>query len=125
MNMIYLLAGEGLTDLNLCTGSMAMVWTIFGYIILGIEIVVPLILIIYGMIDMAKAVMQDDEKKIKTAQQLLIKKIITAVICFLVIAITKIVVNLVTNSDWESCAKCAFKPIQDGCGIKVSDINTK
>ncbi len=104
MNLIYFMS------LDLCSQTMAPIWTIFGYIILAIQIVVPLLLIISGMITMAKAVMEKDEKKIKEAQSLLIKKIIAAVLAFMVIAITKIVVNLVANDYWENCAYCALHP---------------
>lgn len=106
-----------LQPINMCTGSASMIWTIFGYIILAIEIVTPLLLIVSGMITMAKAVMEKKEDDIKKAQNLLVKKIIAAVIVFLVIAVTKIVVDLVATDDWQSCAKCALHPTTTGCGI--------
>lgn len=113
MNLVSFLAD----DINICTG-LAPVWTIFGYIIIAIEIVVPLLLIITGMITMAQAVMAKDEKKVKEAQKTLINKVVSAVICFLVIALTKMIVNLVTkDNNWTSCAKCVFDVNGDGCGI--------
>ena len=66
-------------------------------IIVLIEIVVPLILIIFGMIDMAKAVMGHDEKEMKEAQGKLIKRFIYAVIVFLIVAIVRLLVGLVGN----------------------------
>ncbi len=118
MNMFYLLDG-----IDIC-GDLSMVWTIFGYIILAIQIVVPLLLIVSGMITMAQAVMQKDEKKIKEAQSLLVKKLIAAVICFLIIAVTKMVVRLVANDSWVGCAKCALSPFEEGCGFEKANINT-
>lgn len=112
MNLIFLL------DENpaLCT-TLSPVWTIFGYIIWGIKIVVPLLLIITGMITMAHAVMEKDEKAIKTAQNLLVKKVIAAVIVYLVITLTGVIVNLVSGPDFKGCAKCAFSPFSEGCKI--------
>ena len=55
-------------DIDICNG-LAPVWTIFGYIIIGIQIVVPLLLIISGMITMAQAVMGKKDDDIKKAQK--------------------------------------------------------
>lgn len=117
MNLFYFL--------GMCE-DLRPVWTIFGYVIWGIKVVVPLLLIITGMITMAHAVMEKDEKAIKNAQNLLIKKVIAAVIVYLVIMITGVVVNLVADSSWKTCAKCAFSPFDTsaGCGISKEPIGT-
>lgn len=112
MNLIFLLDDTP----ALCT-TLSPVWTIFGYIIWGIKIVVPLLLIITGMITMAHAVMEKDEKAIKSAQNLLVKKVIAAVIVYLVITLTGVIVNLVSGPDFKGCAKCAFSPFSEGCKI--------
>ncbi len=115
MNLFYLLAET--TNIDVC-GGLSMVWTIFGYVIIGIQIVVPLLLIVSGMITMAQAVMKQKEEDIKKAQKLLVSKIIAAVITFLIIAVTKMIVNLVTKDEnWTSCAKCVFDVNAPGCGI--------
>ena len=117
MNLFYFL--------GMCE-DLSPVWTIFGYVIWGIKVVVPLLLIITGMITMAHAVMEKDEKAIKNAQNLLVKKVIAAVIVYLVIMLTGVVVNLVADSSWKTCAKCAFSPFDTsaGCGISKEPIGT-
>ena len=121
MNMFYIM-GE---TINICT-DLKMVWIILGYIILAIQIVVPLLLIISGMITMAQAVMKQKDEEIKKAQNLLVKKIIAAVICFLVIAITKLVVGLVVSDDngWSTCVDCAFHPGSKDCTFEKINIDT-
>lgn len=123
MNMFYVLDPIVTDRIDVC-GGLTPVWTIIGYIILAIQIVVPLLLIISGMITMAKAVMEKKEEEIKKAQNLLVKKIIAAVIAFLVIAATKIVVGLVVTGSWEECARCALNPSANGCGFEKANINT-
>lgn len=113
LNMFYILKDK----LDICTGGITDVWTIIGYIIFAIQVVVPLLLIISGMITMAQAVMKQKEEDIKKAQSLLVKKIIAAVIVFLIIAVTKIVVGLVATGNWEGCVNCALHPFEDGCGF--------
>ena len=54
-----------------------------------IQIFVPLVLIIFGMIDMAKAVMGSKEDEIKKGQQTFIKRLIIGAIIFFVIVVAK------------------------------------
>ncbi len=75
-----------------------------------IQIGIPIILIIYGMLDLGKAVMAQKEDEIKKGQQTFIKRIIAAVIVFFVIVIVKLVVSIVApedgNDDISSCIDC-------------------
>ncbi len=65
---------------------------------------VPIILIIVGMIDMAKAMTQQKEDEIKKAQNLLVKKAVAGLLVFLMFTIVKLVVGLVAgeqNNMWK------------------------
>lgn len=94
------------------------VWYVFGIIIQIIYVVTPLLLIVTGSITMIQAMMKKDESEIKKAQNLLVKKIIVAVIVFLMVSITKMVIGLVADEGWTTCANCAFNPSQGNCGIE-------
>ena len=74
------------------------------YLILFIQIFIPIVLIVLGMLDMGKAVMSNDEKTMKENQNKLIKRIIYAVLVFLVVAIVKTVVSMVANVSSEDAA---------------------
>ena len=74
-------------------------------IILIIKIAVPILLVIFGMIDLGKAVIAQKEDEIKKGQQTLIKRAIAAVIVFFVIQIVQIIVRFVSNND-VSVAQC-------------------
>lgn len=74
-------------------------------IVLLIKIAVPILLIIFGMLDLGKAVVASKEDEIKKGQQLFIKRAITAVIVFFVIQIVQIVVRFVSGND-ASVANC-------------------
>ena len=117
MNLFYLGA------IDLCSSKFGPVWTIFGYIIFGIQIVVPLLLIIFGMLTMAKAIMEDDEKKIKSAQDLLVKRLIAAALTFLIVFIVKLLVGLVGPAHWDGCVKCALNPFDKGVDNYVTECN--
>ena len=67
-----------------------------------IQIVVPILLVIFGMLDLMKGVTAQKEDEIKKGQQILIKRCITAVIIFFVIVIVKLLVSLVADSESDS-----------------------
>lgn len=70
-------------------------------LILGIQIFIPIVLIVLGMLDMGKAVMSNDEKVMKENQNKLIKRIIYAILVFLIVAIVRTVVGMVTSVGGE------------------------
>lgn len=74
-------------------------------IILLIQFGVPLLLIIFGMLDLGKAVIASKEDEIKKGQQMFIKRLIAAVIVFFVIAIVQLVVGLAAD-DSDNIVGC-------------------
>ena len=54
--------------------DLSPVLRIVGIVVWGIKVLVPVILIVVGMIDLAKAVGEKNEDNIKKAQNLLIKR---------------------------------------------------
>ena len=64
---------------------------------------IPIILIIFGMLDLGKAVMAGKEDEMKKAQGTLIKRFIYAVAVFLVVTLVTFVMGLVGSSDWKDC----------------------
>lgn len=93
------------TASSVCTGGIASVVGLAKMVIKVLQLVIPIGLIIMGTIDMAKAVIAGDEKKMKEAQKPFIKRIIAAVIVFLIPIIVNMVLSFVTtgNSDWIDC----------------------
>lgn len=84
-------------------------------IVVMIQVVVPILLIIWGMIDFAKAVIGGDEDKIKAGQKTFIKRLIAAVVVFLVITITQLLINLVASATGgdDSTATTAWSCAKD------------
>ena len=71
---------------------------------------IPLVLIIYGMMDLGKAVMAGKEDEMKKAQSTLIKRFIYAVAVFLVVTLVDLVMGIVSDSgaktgtqSWATC----------------------
>lgn len=75
-----------------------------------IQVVVPIILIIYGLLDLARAIMAQKEDEIKKGQQTFIKRLITAAIVFLVFILVKMVASYFSdNSSVVDCLNCFIK----------------
>lgn len=92
-------------------GSLLNIMRLVRLVIKVLQIAVPVGLILMGTIDMAKSVIAGDEKKIKEAQKPFIKRIVAAIIVFLIPYIVNIAINLVVSdaSDWRNCWNTAGK----------------
>lgn len=78
-----------------------------------IQIGIPIILIVLGTLDLAKAVISSDDKEVKAAQGRLIKRLIYAAVIFFMVTFVSLVMNIVSTSsdsevgghtgDWKDC----------------------
>ena len=96
--------------------SLDPIFNLIGIIIWLIKIAVPIMLIIWGMMDLGKAVIASKEDEIKAAQKLLIKRAIYALAIFFVVLIVQAVFGLLSNAGdeygqqgntWQACWKKA------------------
>ena len=76
-----------------------------------IQFVIPIGLVIFGVIDLGKAVISSKEDEMKSAQKLLIKRVIYAIAVFLVVTLVSLVMGIVSNNvrdagGKESWIKC-------------------
>jgi len=74
-----------------------------------VQIFIPIALIVWGTIDLGKAVIASDEKAIKSNQQILVKRAISALLVFLVATIVSVLMGFVGNDDWQDCWRGAAK----------------
>ena len=79
-------------------------------IILIIQIAVPVVLVIMGMLDLFKGITAQKEDEIKKGQQMLIKRLITAVLVFFIVAIVKLLISFAAGQGESknilTCADC-------------------
>ena len=81
-----------------------------------IQIAVPILLIILGMIDLGKSVLGQKEDEIKKGQKVFISRLITGILVFFVIFIVKIAVRFVNeSSDSSKIISCVDCFIQGNC----------
>lgn len=118
-----------LLELNFCTESSS-VWQLVGRVLEVFKIVIPILIIIFGMIDLGKAVISSDEKAIGGATKKLMFRLIAALVVFFIPAIVSAVFGLLSffnqndvKEDYNVCQKCITSPRGDVCSdaVKVAD----
>ena len=109
--------------LGFCTDS-APIWKLLGQVINIVKIVIPIIIILVAILDLGKAVMGGKEDDIKSAQKLLIKRLIYGVIIFFVVTIVQTIFNLIgqniydpdsPDADADVCMICVSDPSSPDC----------
>ena len=99
---------------DVCGGLLPLVKVIVAVIKL-VMVIIPIALIVYGTIDLGKAVISSDEKEVKSAQSRLIKRFIYAGLIVFVPMLVGVVMDLVSvggegdTTSWSTCWKAAKK----------------
>lgn len=95
-------------DLSSCYGLQPII-TLIKVLLNILQIVVPILLIVWGSLDLGKAVMANDDKEIKGATGKLIKRAIAAVIVFFIPWLVSLIMNIVAkNSDGAAGSATSF-----------------
>lgn len=97
---------------NPCSNNqVASAVKVVGKVISIIQIVVPIILIIIALVDLAKSIVSMDDAKSKKTVNLLVKRIISAIIVFFIIAIVKFICGIVgSDSISNGCLDLISNP---------------
>ena len=116
--MMFLAAAKVSMTSEYTCGSTNLIFSgtfpyIVSTVITLIKIAVPILLIVFGMLDLGKAVVASKEDEIKNAQKMLIKRAIYAVAIFFVVLIVQLVFGLLDytedsnieggSTSWATC----------------------
>lgn len=101
--------------MNFCTDT-ANVWQFVGYVLMVFKIVIPIVLIIFGMIDLGKAVIASKDDEVKKATITLSKRAIAAVVIFFIPTIVSAIFGIVdgfsgdVEGQYNVCRTCITSP---------------
>jgi len=90
-----------------CENSLIPIMKFIGTVLKFIQIIVPIILIVMGSIDFVKATMGGKDDEIKKCQSTFIKRLIAAVLVFLIPLIVGVLLS-VLNVTKSSCLTCVL-----------------
>ncbi|MGM9849682.1 MAG: hypothetical protein ACI31V_02150 [Bacilli bacterium] len=95
-------------DVNeICSKINSDLATFIHNIIILIKIAVPIVLVLFGMLDLGKGVLASKEDEIKKGQSAFIKRLLAGVVVFFMISIVQLVISLIdkdSNGDFWTCA---------------------
>lgn len=104
---------------NFCGNEgVAKVMKILGSVVQILKFVGPILIIVFGIIDYAKAVVSSDENALSKATQSLLRRIISGVVVFFIPTILWGILNLIDitdgmhdldNTEFGTCTKCLLK----------------
>ena len=95
-NLLDVVCGDNISIPDALVSVVKTIYTL-------IKVAIPLALILWGMLDLGKAVISQKEDDIKKQQGVFVKRLIVAALVCLVFAIVQLVVGLVGGD--MSCAK--------------------
>jgi fumarate reductase subunit D len=103
-----------LLDASTFCSDTQPIWAFVGTIVKIFKIVIPILLIIFGSIDLGKAVVASDDKAIKSAATTLGKRAIAAVVIFFIPTIVGAIFNLFAGGkdsmkEASVCVNCVTK----------------
>ena len=76
------------------------------YTILVFQIAAPIMIVIFGMFDLARGMMSQKDDEMKKGQATFIKRLVAGIMLFLVITIVKLILNLVAGEGIMECVNC-------------------
>ncbi|MBR5662911.1 MAG: hypothetical protein IKX00_04640 [Bacilli bacterium] len=124
-----------LGDLAFCVQS-SPIWQLVGRILMVFKIVIPILLIVFGMIDLGKAVIASKDDAVEKATQTLIKRLIAGVVIFFIPFLVGAIFNLIDSFKdldgssengkkyrYNVCQKCVTSPNGSSCSSAVQEAN--
>lgn len=105
MNLISVLEVTA-TNSTLCEGILIpnAMFNVVATIVKLIKIAVPILLVIWGMLDFTKSVIAKKEEDIKKYQKAFVSRLISALVVFLLVFVVQFAVNLISGVEDKSNA---------------------
>ena len=97
-------------------GNFSTTWPhVISTIVTIIKIGIPILLIIFGMLDLGKAVVASKEDEIKKGQQTFFKRVIAAILVFFVVAIVQLLIKFINDPDSSTITSCMDCFLNNNC----------
>ena len=105
-----------LMDPSVCT-DLAPVWQIIGWVLFFFKVAIPIIIILFGAIDLGKAVVASKDDEIKKSVKTLVMRAIAGIVIFFIPTIVGAIFSLVSTfssdeyqSEYKVCKLCVTSP---------------
>lgn len=114
-------------DPSVCT-SLAPVWQVIGWVLWVFKIVIPILIIVFGMLDLGKAVVASKDDEIKKAIKSLAMRAVAGIVIFFIPSLVGAIFGLVgefqdMKPEYDKCKSCIVNPGGKNCGNYVNATN--
>ena len=103
-------------DPSICS-DLSPIWQIIGWVLWVFKIAIPIIIIVFGMIDLGKAVVASKDDEIKKSIKSLVMRAIAGIVIFFVPNLVGLIFNLVggfkandVQAEYGICKTCIVSP---------------
>lgn len=120
---INVYATESELAFNLCETDAVKGFRIAGMFILVIQILIPVIIMILGMVDFFKAFITNEAKDMQASAKNLLKRFITGVIIYFIPVLINVILGTIATTSingFEKCHTCLEKPTSSECVALVN-----
>ena len=114
-------------DPSFCS-DLAPIWQIIGWVLWVFKIAIPIIIIVFGMIDLGKAVVASKDDEIKKSVKSLVMRAIAGIVIFFIPTLVGAIFSLVGEfgseeyqDEYGICSDCITHPGDDACQTAVDN----
>ena len=114
---------------SICS-DLAPVWQIIGWVLWVFKIVIPIVIIVFGMIDLGKAVVASKDDEIKKSVKSLVMRAIAGIIIFFIPTLVGAIFGLVGQfrseeyeAEYNICKECITHPGDSECQSHVDAVS--
>ena len=117
--MLDLISFMDIADGAALCKELSFVLKLVGLVVFVIKIVVPILLLFYGMLDFTKAVMLKKDDEVKNALNSLKSRAIAALIVFCVVSAVNLLMNFIGAEEYKDCVACINEPFD--CDVEYNE----
>ncbi len=114
-------------DPSICS-DLSPIWQIIGWVLWVFKIAIPIIIIVFGMIDLGKAVVASKDDEIKKSIKSLVMRAIAGIVIFFIPTLVGVIFSLVGEfqsdaykNEYNICKACITHPGDDACRNAVKE----
>lgn len=106
------------------------IWQVLGWVLMVFKIVIPILIIVFGMIDLGKAVVASKDDEIKKAIKSLAMRAVAGVVIFFIPILVGAIFGLVDSfqevkGEYKICQTCITSPGKCGSSKDYSSYKTE
>jgi len=109
---------------SICT-ELSPLWQVVGWILWVFKIAIPILIIVFGMIDLGKAVVASKDDEIKKALKQLMLRAVAGVVIFFIPNLVGLIFSMVgswseVEGEYKVCEHCIVHPGGENCAAAIT-----